>query len=318
MSQVKSAYNFVPAPTEDQVFKPNWADKVSHDIPFEDGESGEIEIQIVAETPIFIRNGSAKNNSDHEFSNALIQGEKKYFIPSTSLKGMTRNVLEIMSFSRLNKSLVNDDRYSFRDLSPGSEYMNSYSSNNVKAGWLKEDDNGNWIVNECDFNHVHHSEIDSILGTNFRKSFLNKDPEKKDASFKYDQCKGKDLFSTFGVKTSKSKPKGLAIFDSTGKRGTFVFTGQSGPRKESNGQKPSGKAHEFVFYDGIKSAYELSEKQVRDFKFIYSDNDKNNISPDWKFWREKLEKGEKIPVFFNLEGTRIKHFGLSFMYKLPY
>jgi hypothetical protein len=39
---IKSPYNFVPAPTEDQVFKPEWADQVSHDIPFSDGESGEI------------------------------------------------------------------------------------------------------------------------------------------------------------------------------------------------------------------------------------------------------------------------------------
>ena len=42
MSQVKSTYNFVPAPEEHEVFKPTWADHVSHDIPFEDGESGEI------------------------------------------------------------------------------------------------------------------------------------------------------------------------------------------------------------------------------------------------------------------------------------
>ena len=113
MSQVKSTYNFVPAPSEDQVFKPDWADKVSHDVPFEDGESGEIEVVITAETPIFIRNGHAKGTEDNEFSNANINGEKKYFIPATSLKGMTRNVLEILSFSRLNKALVNDDKYSF-------------------------------------------------------------------------------------------------------------------------------------------------------------------------------------------------------------
>jgi CRISPR-associated protein (TIGR03986 family) len=318
MSQVKSAYNFVPAPNEDEVFIPQWADQVSHDIPFEDGESGEIELLLVAETPIFIRNGSSKNSSDNEFSNVVINGEKKYFIPATSLKGMTRNVLEIMSFSRLNKSLVNNDRYSFRDLTHGSEYMTSYSSNNVKAGWLKEDAHGKWVVSECEYNHIHHSEIDSILGTNFRKLFLNKQPIQKDASFKYALCNGANLSSTFGVKESKSKPKGLAVFDSNGKGGTIVFTGQSGPRKEPEGQKPSGKVHEFVFYEGVKTTFELSDKLVSDFKFIYSDHDKNNISPDWSYWREKLEKGQKIPVFFNIEGTRIKHFGLSFMYKLPY
>jgi len=42
---VNSTYNFVPAPTEAEVYKPNWSNQVSHDIPFSDGESGEIELQ---------------------------------------------------------------------------------------------------------------------------------------------------------------------------------------------------------------------------------------------------------------------------------
>lgn len=318
MSQVKSTYNFVPAPTEDQVFKPDWADKVSHDVPFEDGESGEIEVVITAETPIFIRNGHAKGKEDNEFSNANINGEKKYFIPATSLKGMTRNVLEILSFSRLNKALVNDDKYSFRDLTKGSEYMNSYDTNKVKGGWLSEDNEGNWKIEECNLNHIHHTDVDKALGTKFRELYLEKQPEHKTAEAKYNLVHGKSLVSTFELKESKSKPKGLAIYDSNGKKGTIVFTGQSGPRNEKNLKIPKGKAHEFVFFDGVKSTFNLSKEQSKEFRFIYSDHDKNNISKDWKFWREILEKGGKVPVFFNSIGNNVKHFGLSYMYKLPY
>lgn len=322
MSQVKSTYNFVPAPEEHEVFKPEWADQVSHDIPFEDGESGEIEVEITAETPIFIRNGYAKGKEDNEFSNIEINGEKKYFIPATSLKGMTRNVLEIMSFSRLNKSLVNDDRYSFRDLSStSSEYMRSYDTNKVKAGWLKEDQDGNWYVEECSYNHIHHSEVDRALGTNFRKLFLETPAKdiKKSGEYKYQLCKDKQLTSTFSLKESQSKPKGVAYYDPNGKKGTIVFTGQNGPRKEPKDKKPSGKVHEFVFFDGIKKTYKISQKDKKDFKFIYLDHDKNNISPDWKFWKVELGKNGKIPVFFNQKNdSEIKHFGLSYMYKLPY
>jgi CRISPR-associated protein (TIGR03986 family) len=318
MSQVKSTYNFVPAPTEDQVFKPNWADSVSHDIPFEDGESGEIEVVITAETPIFIRNGYAKGTEDNEFSNAIINGEKKYFIPATSLKGMTRNVLEILSFSRLNKELVNDDKYSFRDLTKDSEYMKSYDTNKVKGGWLSEDTEGNWKIEECSINHIHHSDVDQILGTKFRDLYLEKQPEHKTAEAKYNLVNGKSLVSTFELKESKSKPKGLAIYDINGKKGTIVFTGQSGLRKEKNIKVPTGKVHEFVFFDGVKSTFSLSKEQSKEFRFIYSDHDKNNISKDWKFWREILEKGGKAPVFFNSSGNNIEHFGLSYMYKLPY
>src|SRR5690625_5288685 len=112
---VKSVYNFVPAPQEDEVFTPEWANQVSHDVPFSDGESGEIELKITAETPIFIRNGHSQDDADIfeyyqknpdkkpseeeqeridqylSFSNY----KGKYFIPGSSLKGMFRNVLEI-------------------------------------------------------------------------------------------------------------------------------------------------------------------------------------------------------------------------------
>lgn len=318
MSPVKSTYNFVPAPEEHEVFIPSWADQVSHDIPFEDGESGEIEIEITAETPIFIRNGYAKGKEDNEFSNETINGEKKYFIPATSLKGMTRNVLEIMSFSRLNKKLVNDDRYAFRDLTRESEYMKSYDSNKVCAGWLKEDENGNWTIEECKFNHIHHRDVDEALKTNFRALFLEKQPKEKTAFSKYKICGDKTLVSKFSIKQSKSKSKGIAVFDPNGKEGTIVFTGQSGPRKEKDKKIPSGKVHEFVFFDGIIEKFEIDENQKKGFKFVYLDHDSNNISPDWKAWKQKLEKGEKVPVFFNKEGKVIKHFGLAYMYKLPY
>lgn len=103
MTEVKSPYNFVPAPTESEVYKPEWANQISHDIPFSDGESGEITLKITAETPIFIRNGHAKDVEENEFSHIIANGKKQYFIPATSIKGMLRNVLEIMSFSRMKQ-----------------------------------------------------------------------------------------------------------------------------------------------------------------------------------------------------------------------
>jgi len=53
MPEVKAPYNFVPL--NEKVFFPDWADLVSHDIPFKNGLSGKIELEITAETPIFIR-----------------------------------------------------------------------------------------------------------------------------------------------------------------------------------------------------------------------------------------------------------------------
>lgn len=332
MTLVKSPYNFVPAPTEEQVFKPDWADQVSQDIPFEDGESGEIEIEITAETPIFIRNGYSKpkerEKPTEEFSHFFDKnGKKQFFIPATSLKGMFRNVLEIMSFSRLNKNLVNDHRYAFRDLSSSTnQYMTRYKEFKIKGGWLKQDYDGSWKIEKCEnLAHIDHNELLDNFGIPFRSEFLDKQPNNKTAQYKYEHEKVRTAGLTHSFSTNTEKLFGnveitMAKYDSTGKRGKLVFTGQPGKRMEPEGRKASGKIREFVFFDSkIPVILNVSPDQQKDFKFIYGNDDPNNLSPDWEYWREKLRKGEKIPVFFSEDNTgKLQHFGLSYMYKLPY
>ncbi|MDY0215622.1 MAG: TIGR03986 family CRISPR-associated RAMP protein [Bacteroidales bacterium] len=323
---IKSPYNFVPAPTEDEVFKPDWAEQVSHDIPFSDGESGELELKITAMTPIFIRNGHKKDAATNEFSHYIDEaGEKKYFIPGSSLKGMFRNVLEIMSFSRMNKKLVNNDRYSFRDLSKSDNlYMSKYKEFKINGGWLKEEKDGSWSIEECDeIAFIHHEEL-AEEGIPFRKLFLEKNPIEKTAMYKYQQVQERDLvakFSTKEVTLPGGVKRTIAEYDEIGKKGTLVFTGQSGRRNEPEGVKASGKVHEFVFFTNESpNSFIVSPEMQKDFKFIYLDHDKNNISKDWEWWRNNfLKKGKKVPVFYSKDNNgNLRHFGLAYMYKLPY
>lgn len=330
--EVKSVYNFVPAPTEEQVFKPDWAEQVSHDIPFSDGESGEIELTITAKTPIFIRNGHSRedkeNNAERylEFSNVVRNGKKEFFIPATSVKGMIRNVLEILSFSRMKQ--VGDDRYSFRDLSKsGNLYLSKYKEFDIQAGWLTQDKEGKWKIEECEeLAFIHHEELKK-KNYPFRDLFLNKQPEQKTAKFKYNLVDKNTLegkFTTYTKELFGNVKRTMARFEKEGGQlGTLVFTGQSSKRNEYTDKdgkfKANGKVHEFVFFSSEKPIYlEVNEKMQKDFKFIYLDHDKQNISKDWKFWRERLETGEKVPVFFSKNNNEVKHFGLAYMYKLPY
>ncbi len=93
----KAPYNFVPL--SDIIYYPDWSDFVSIDIPFSDGKSGKIEYTLKAQTPIFVRNGQAQNESvDSQFSNY----DNKYFIPATTVKGCIRNALTIISFGKFN------------------------------------------------------------------------------------------------------------------------------------------------------------------------------------------------------------------------
>jgi len=116
--------------------------------------------------------------------------------------------------------------------------------------------------------------------------------------------------------------------DAIVKSGTIVFTGQPSVRKEirkeKNGKwsrKKTGKWLEFVFFEPTGKEYNIEEAQKTNFKKAYFNNEPNE-SEDWIYWKSKLNKDEntKIPVFFTKDdnGNKIKHFGLSQLYKLPY
>lgn len=333
MSYVKSPYNFIPAAEKTQVLKPDWADQVSHDIPFSEGDSGEFEIEITAETPIFIRDGQKKDEKSEEFSHFLLNGQKQYFIPATSLKGMVRSVLEMMSFSRLNKEFVHNSRFSQRDISTAdTQYMKKYQKDHIKAGWLLQNEDGNWAIEECDsFSFIDHRELKDKLNIPFRDYFLVTErfgkPKKilKSAKEKYDELRRLNVGLEHSFSKGEKKLFGNVVLPIAtvggDKKGTLVLTGQPAKRIEEEGKKASGKVREFVFFNADNpNKRNISKDLKEDIKFIYKDHDKLSISPDWEYFRDNfLNKEKKVPVFFSPDGdAEVKHFGLAYMYKLPY
>lgn len=363
---VKSVYNFVPAPKGSEVFEPKWAEQVSHDIPFSDGESGEIELKITAETPIFIRNGHTKEDAelfrrtleDKNFHPSVDEQKHienylsfsnykgKYFIPGSSLKGMFRNVLEIMSYSEMNKNLVNNDRFSYRDLTDGSLYRDTYHSDEVRCGWLKVGSDGLWEIEDCGRpQRITYEEIDKRFHTNFKsqltsKVFKNITDYREDAhyhifSFKgkierlskndYSYNKHKNIISKkLNSKFKIAKGKYLEIKKNTNELFNRVKLADVDYTLIFTGSPSFDKQKEFLFPEMVQKTVPLhfdpdkSKQKQKDFLFAYKDDDSNNISKDWEFWKDKLKKGERVPIFFTPEGNGVKHFGLAFMYKLPY
>ena len=326
MATIKAPFNFVPL--SDKVFTPDWADKVSHDIPFEDGLDGSIDVTITAHSPIFVRNG---NKDDSSFCHTA---DGRYFIPGTTVKGAIRNVLEIMT----NGKMVTDKkRYAIRDLQL-KDYTNHFLNNyeNIHCGWLSYDSK-NYKVSIIDSGvpyRVSHSEIDNYFNTRFVSTFSNKEnfrsgSKYKSAKYKYDCCNGQNLLIGYKVKgkinsANSVDKREIVLLDSTSSlKGTLVFTGQPGPRKQGNkerNQKASGKFYEFIFpQDKEKTTpiatfdYYEESGLWNDFIFIYGKTD------EWKYWLKKFKEGQRVPIFMTLnpDGS-LKHFGLSYLYKLPY
>ena len=343
MSQVKSTYNFVPAPEESEVFKPSWANQVSHDIPFEDGESGEIEIEITAETPIFIRDGHAKGNETNEFSHVVVNGEKKYFIPATSLKGSLRSVFETITLSRLSR--IDRDRHAVRQIIKRKEdiidegYTIQNDKQNIFCGYLIQSNN-QYFIYECGKPlKIRYTEIDSKLETSYSKYFGDEDKAKlsnnfshRTAKYKYENedlflNKDKDYnFEFHPLEEDKEKswvsnfqPLKYVRFAEENIPETFygriINIGQA-----TNYKNKTSRRGEYVF-PGKKSDvltkntfYKISDDKIEDFFFI-NRNNKSDELEDWKFWKSKIKDG--IPVFFRKKEKDIIDFGISFTYKQP-
>lgn len=298
---VKSVYNFVPAPKESEVFKPDWADQVSHDLPFSDGESGEIEIKITAETPIFIRNGHSKDNESNEFSHYVIDGKKKYFIPATSLKGMFRNVLEIITNSRMNLtssiSEKNPVTYGMRDMN-NPEY--SADNAKVKSGWLVKGESG-WVIQSCINHKLALSDIE-------RKFHLTQGELKDSGVNKNELCKNKIKDKIFNFSFSKDLGNWVGKqykFDNEGDfEGYIVLYGDI-----------DNKRYDYIFSKPKGNTYSVDSKLVETLDNI-ENNGENKDDSLWLYFRkENWQLG--IPVFFTLNEDKksVKHFGLTKLYR---
>lgn len=139
---ITAPYNFVPLNTH--VYLPNWgADGgaiVTQDIPFEDGEDGWIELTWTNVSPMFIGGDKQDSYSIHVLEN----GARRFFIPGSSIKGMLRNVLNILCYGKM---IQYDNRsFGYRDFDTrtpdGRDYIGKMSK--VQFGWLRK-------VSDCEY-----------------------------------------------------------------------------------------------------------------------------------------------------------------------
>ena len=320
-----SAYNFVPL--SDKVFFPDWSDKVSMDIPFRDGISGEITIELTSHTPIFTKNSDSPE--DTSFFKIMPDGNT-YGIPGTSIKGVIRNVLEIASFGKIK---TDDKRYAIRDLH-NSMYTSRISKNNIKAGWLSQDNFGNYYITPCSFIEIEQETIEEFSHKKYQDENIRLGWDSGETSkIKYEKFQNQPdvLSNRFNINGAK------AVYSSngTGEIGTLVFTGQPTGRFkkdknnnykfDDNGQKilQTGAKHiEFVFYKTQDNPIRISNELYSDFCFIHSDpQDPKKANEEWTYWKGRMQNhNEPVPVFYlkSKENNSIEAMGLAMMFRLPY
>ena len=341
MATLKAPFNFVPL--NEKPYIPQWADEISHDIPFKDGLYGSFELSILAETPIFISDKQKAENTN-EIQEFCHTTDNNYFIPSTSIKGALRNVIEILSYGKMTQ--VQNQSFGIRDLSNGPDgkdfYRKKVTVNNVHCGWLYIK-NGRYYLDDCGLPWRISAErldehFEELNFSDFIKCKSNFDEDaNRTAKKKYERFNSfysdSDLEGHF-IYEAETENNGISaggrMFrcyspDEQGEEGTLVFTGQPGARerkqvtekedgKEVTKMKWFGKFFEFIFPKKTqKEGIEVPEYILKAFLTIHKD------SPDYKeFRKDQLMHGDKVPVFFIFDKKEeLDAMGLSYMFKYP-
>lgn len=320
MPTIKAPYNFVPL--SEKVFFPSWADQISQDIPFSDGEDGVIELSIKNLSPLFVRDGHVKEEPTEWSSHIRVDGQKKYFIPATTLKGCFRSVLEILSFSKMSR--YNDDSFGYRYF---TTQVNSQYATNMKnvryCGWLYLKDS-KYYIDECQngISMIPHSSLEKFY-PDFNKGRDHETAEIKQMSigtyndpypqiqvvksFKQNTPDGKVYYTTYKKGDKENLVESKRLFAKAGLY-QIVCTGYM-----------ENKKVEYLFSIETYEPKEISEDVIKKFNTIhkytpYYAGEKGKVG----FLKQRLSSGEKIPVFFEKAGEIISNIGITRMFRYPY
>lgn len=257
---IKSPYNFVPL--NKQVYIPDWWDKVSHDIPFEDGIDGSIVVTWKNISPLFIRDASMGNG---EFSMHIAdqKGTRRYFIPGASLKGMLRSVISILSFGKMEQ--YENQYFGHRDFDTKLPEGRKYAKNmeNIKFGWLEKQPDETFVLYPCkgEYKKIEISEVAELFGDDYSSS-------------------GNVWETNYRLRDNNTLFPYIS-FDDDDTEYRLFCTG-----------KMNGKKHELLIPEDTQEGIALNEKIIESFLTVYAP------TPGFENFVSYLDKGERIPVSF--------------------
>lgn len=279
-------YSFVPL--SEHVFNYTKEEKTqflyANDIPFKDGISGKITVEFEAKSPFCVKSQDKENCNIN----------RKFFIPSTSIKGMIRSVFEIITLSNIRNQSENS-RFSMRDLT-SKDY--DLKSEKPKGGFLFLL-NGNYYIIPGDHWQMTYDDIEDEEGVNVKYG--------KSAEEKYRLLKNGYIFQTEDDRIHY-----------------WVFSGFMNNKKHE---------YDFALPLSINpdKLVPIEEKELKDFLFIHEQENKNKT---WDFWKKEMRNFNSIedlkkakykglaPCFYRTKEEKgricVKDLGFTYLYRMPY
>ncbi|NKQ37375.1 MAG: TIGR03986 family CRISPR-associated RAMP protein [Chloroflexi bacterium] len=338
-------YNFIPLP--DVIIK---AVKSAEELPdhnrYIDGRhTGHFEVTLETKTPLYIRGMLTETEYAWQESHRYLDGKSvpddsrkvdfrrlprnkpDFFaiqetpvIPGSSLRGMLRNLIEIITYSKMK--WVTDKKLFFRtmDDSVVGESYRKRMMGNVEGGFLIRDGD-KYVIHVSKIVRIHHGK----LGGN-HNLFDGRPPNQKpkwNGSYHQHRSVWVTLTSSgnFVDKISLSPQTGIDWYE-----GRLVITGNMPGRRDGSG----GKKKEFVFLLPQKGAEKVTIPEALLDRFHDDDQitqwQQNAFPKNTPRENGRLRNGlllkqpqeNEEPIFFLRENKKLTFVGRAQMFRLPY
>lgn len=331
--KARAPYRFVPLSAK--IHFPDWADQVSHDVPFPDGIVGTVDLKLVADTPLLVaqdtprRDGSARGAAPVR---SFVELDGRVAIPGSTIRGMLRNVIEIASYGKMGP-WIDDRRLSVRDLHNHALYTDRMTEKRdggyrakSRAAWLEIGPDGGWQLRPCAHARVRIEELEQLYHERRRRAVDLSSRQSSRSKYLRWGWLEHDLELRFDpTDDERQEEDGGLVFRRAMNLGTgatvgqIVFTGQPSPRHNRKAKK-----REFVFFDDGDEGdpIAVTRAQQRDFEWIHSQGERHGepqSNEEWAFFKTHwLGAGRRVPVFFIPDAHGRLAFGLAQMFRLPY
>ena len=312
---VTAAYNFVPL--SNVIVRPAWGPQVSHDVPLPGGLCAWFDLELTNHTPLLVGGTREVGQNQPPIVTFFRQPDFVTAIPGSSVQGMVRALVEILSFSGMQ--LYDNRQLAIRDVSrSANDYLKlmvrqdrktKRVSARSRAGWLRFED-GFWYIHPCPHVLACHDVLADPQGLNvdiqkkFKASPSNPGHDSKldhrSVQWKYGLFTNSLGASQFRVYTSrpingeKQMQGGWVLERQVVKRvqtrsvegcdlpGWLVLTGQPGARNDTD---KTGKHFEFIFQAPCDTRVQVSNEVLNRFLEINGDdkldaNLKSSLEPE--------------------------------------
>ena len=318
----EAPYNFVPLPNTIRFIEKPPSQGVYNEKLF----TGKISCKLTNTTPIYVRAAQTldefenKTPSSEHFYHGPTGNEKyKLLIPGSSIRGMLRTLVEVVSHARV--SPVTDKQLFYRSVentSMGKMYGDRMKDK-VRAGFFHRDQSGAWITPAIAV-RVGRDDILAEFSTDslYKEQYRNGQPLKTSPKrVPRDELQHQPVF--------------VRLHENSLKNSTQFYRAEEFSREQADEQEAAvlvitgdmhGKEKEFAFLErNIAKDIPLQDGQVE----LFEDKDQITQYQENAFPKTKGRKNEGgikdgDPVFYLIGDNekQIVGFGRAYMFRLPY